>query len=52
MKCPHCKIHEIVIKMRLGDEPVVLHACSSCDRRDWEGLDGTLALDKVLDLAR
>jgi hypothetical protein len=51
MKCPSCKIHDlVVITLRLGAEPVVLRSCSSCNRRDWEGLDGPMPLRTVLDL--
>jgi hypothetical protein len=53
MRCPTCKIRDlVVIKMRLGADPIVLRTCSSCGWRDWEGLDGTLGLDALLDLAR
>ncbi len=52
MKCPSCKLHDlVVITMKLGTERVVLRSCSSCDLRSWEGLDGSLRLDSVLDLA-
>ena len=51
MKCPNCKIHDLVIiKMKIGTEPVVLRTCSSCGRRDWEGLDGSMPLGSVLEL--
>ena len=51
VKCPNCKIHDlVVITMNLGPERVVMRSCSACDLRSWEGLDGTLALDSVLDI--
>jgi hypothetical protein len=53
MRCPTCKIRDlVVIKMKVGTEPVILRTCSSCNWRDWEGLDGTIALDTVLALVR
>jgi transcriptional regulator NrdR family protein len=52
MKCPTCRTHElIVITMRIGAEPIVLRSCSSCDLRSWEGLDGSLPLTSVLEMA-
>lgn len=52
MKCPVCRTHRmVVITLRLAGEPVVLRSCSSCDLRSWEGLDGRLPLDSVLELA-
>jgi hypothetical protein len=52
MKCPTCRIHDLVeIKIRLCAEQVVLRSCSSCDLRSWEGLDGEMGLRSVLALA-
>jgi hypothetical protein len=52
MRCPTCQIRDLVIiKMKLGTEPVMLRTCSSCNWRDWEGLDGTLDLSALLELA-
>jgi hypothetical protein len=52
MRCPTCQIRDLVIiKMKLGTEPVMLRTCSPCNWRDWEGLDGTLGLDALLELA-
>lgn len=51
MKCPACKTHDlVVITLRLRGEELVLRSCSDCDLRAWEGLDGALPLDSVLDL--
>jgi hypothetical protein len=51
MKCPNCKIHDlVVIRMKIRAEPVVLRTCSSCGCRDWEGLDGSMPLRSVLAL--
>ena len=52
MKCPACKTHDlVVITMKMRAEQVVLGSCSFCDLRSWEGLDGALPIDSVLDLA-
>ena len=51
MKCPTCRIHDlVVIEMKVGSEPVVLRSCSSCNLRDWEGLDGAMPLGAILGL--
>jgi hypothetical protein len=52
MKCPTCRIRDlVVIKMKVGSEPVMLRTCSFCNWRDWEGLDGTMPLNALLELA-
>jgi transcription elongation factor Elf1 len=53
MKCPSCRTRElVVINMVVKGEPITFRSCSSCDRRWWEGLDGPVELDAVLDQAR
>jgi len=50
--CPSCRRRQlVVIHLEVGGEPVALHSCSSCDRRWWESLDGSLSLVDVLELA-
>jgi transposase-like protein len=52
MKCPACRTrHLVVIDMQLGEEPISMFSCSHCDRRWWQGMDGAMSLDSVLDLA-
>jgi hypothetical protein len=52
VKCPLCRVRNLVsIELTIRDEPVVLRSCSHCELRSWEGLDGRLGLDAVLDLA-
>jgi hypothetical protein len=52
MKCPACRTRQlVVIQMQVGPEPVSLHSCSHCDRRWWQGVDGSMSLKSVLDLA-
>jgi transcriptional regulator NrdR family protein len=52
MKCPACRTRElVVIQIRVGGELLKLHSCSHCDRRWWQGVDGSLTLDGVLSLA-
>ncbi len=52
MKCPNCRIKElVVIEMTVGGEQVRLHSCSGCDLRWWETSEGTTSLAGVLDLA-
>jgi hypothetical protein len=52
MKCPACRTRQlVVIELQVGGEPVSLHTCSHCDRRWWQGMDGSLTLTTVLELA-
>lgn len=52
MKCPECRIRElVVIELQIGVDPVTMASCSHCDRRWWQGMEGSLALDSVLEMA-
>jgi hypothetical protein len=41
----------VVIELQVDGEPISLHSCSHCDRRWWQGIDGSLSLAGVLTLA-
>jgi transposase-like protein len=52
MKCPACRIRQlVVIEIQVGGEPVTLYSCSHCDRRWWQGMEGSLSLENVLGIA-
>lgn len=52
MKCPACRTRQlVVIEIQVGGEPVTMFSCSHCDRRWWQGMEGTLSLDSVLEIA-
>jgi hypothetical protein len=52
MNCPACRTRQlVVIEIHVNGEPIRLHSCSHCDRRWWQGIDGSLTLATVLDLA-
>ncbi len=52
MRCPTCRTrHLVVIEIRVSGEPITMHSCSYCDQRWWQGMDGSLTLTSVLDLA-
>jgi transcription elongation factor Elf1 len=52
MRCPNCGRELVVIEMNVGGERLVLHSCSPCDLRWWEGHDGgVVPLAGVLGLA-
>jgi hypothetical protein len=52
MKCPACRIRQlVVIEIHVGGEPVTMLSCSNCDRRWWQGMEGSMSLDSVLGLA-
>lgn len=51
MKCPACRTRQlVVIEIRVAGDWIKLQSCSHCDRRWWQGTDGTLTLDSVLSL--
>jgi len=37
--------------MRVGDEEITFRRCARCEANAWEGEDGRLSLDRVLELA-
>jgi transcriptional regulator NrdR family protein len=52
MKCPSCRTRQlVVIQIRVAGDRIELLSCSHCDQRWWQGIDGTLSLATVLDLA-
>jgi hypothetical protein len=52
VKCPTCRTRQlVVIELQVDGEPISLHSCSHCDRRWWQGIDGSLSLAGVLTLA-
>jgi transposase-like protein len=52
VKCPTCRTRQlVVIELQVAGEPISLHRCSHCDRRWWQGIDGSLSLAGVLTLA-
>jgi hypothetical protein len=42
----------IEIRMAVGGEDIAFRRCGRCDAKAWVGLDGPVALGRVLDLAR
>jgi transcription elongation factor Elf1 len=52
MKCPRCHTKQlVVIDLDMGGERLSLHSCSSCDLRWWQGPDGRVPVEGVLQLA-
>lgn len=52
MHCPQCKIRTLVsIEVVVSHQPLVMHSCSACDVRWWEGPEGRVSLSRVLDAA-
>lgn len=52
VKCPACRTRQlVVIEIQVGGEPVTMFSCSHCDRRWWQGMEGSLSLESVLGLA-
>lgn len=41
----------MVIEIQVGAEPLTMYSCSHCDKRWWQGIDGTLSLDSVIGIA-
>jgi hypothetical protein len=53
MICASCGQSETVsIRMRVGDEEITFRRCARCEANAWEGEDGRVSLDHVLELAR
>ena len=53
MVCTGCaKGSLIAISMKIGGREVVFRRCSKCESNLWEGEEGALTLDRVLDMAR
>jgi hypothetical protein len=53
MICAACGNCETVsIRMRVGGEEITFRRCAKCEANAWEGEDGRLSLDRVLELAR
>ncbi len=53
MRCPSCAKGALIeIRIKVGGAPVTFRRCGRCEAQGWEGLDGPLPLDHVLDLAR
>ena len=53
MVCTGCaKARLITISMKIGGREVVFRRCSLCEANVWEGEEGVLTLDRVLDMAR
>jgi hypothetical protein len=53
MICAVCGQSETVsIRMRVGGEEITFRRCARCEANAWEGEEGLLSLDRVLELAR
>jgi hypothetical protein len=53
MICAACGQSETVsIRMKVGGEEITFRRCARCEANAWEGEDGRLSLDHVLELAR
>ena len=51
MTCPTCRSKELVeIGLRLRDQVVTMHSCSSCENRWWDRGGHTIGLPSVLEL--
>jgi transposase-like protein len=51
MVCPSCRSTALVeIGLKLRDQQVTMHSCSSCDRRWWDKEGETVALPCILEL--
>lgn len=52
MKCPVCRMRKlVVIEIQVGGDPLTMASCSHCDRRWWQGMEGSLTLGSVLEMA-
>jgi hypothetical protein len=53
MICAACGQSETVsIRMRVGGEEITFRRCARCEANAWEGEEGRVSLDHVLELAR
>ena len=53
MICAVCGQSETVsIRMKVGGEEITFRRCARCEANAWEGEEGRLSLDRVLELAR
>ena len=53
MQCARCGKGRLVeIRMRIGEADVVFRRCGKCEAQGWEGVEGNLPLQRVLDMAR
>lgn len=52
MHCPRCKRSRLVeIALKIGNRPVRMRNCSSCDTRWWDSDGKAMPLTGVLQLA-
>jgi hypothetical protein len=52
MPCPRCRFRTLVtIDVVVAGEPLVMHCCSACNVRWWEGPQGRVPLAGVLERA-
>jgi hypothetical protein len=53
MRCTTCGKGALVeIRMRIGGADVTFRRCGRCETQAWETVEGPVALQDVLDLAR
>jgi len=53
MRCSRCPNPEVVeLRLRVAERAVTLFRCTKCDAKVWGGDEGTVSLERVLDLAR
>ena len=53
MRCSNCAHHDLVsITLTIADEPVAFFRCPRCDARTWEGREGAMSREVVLELVR
>ena len=51
MTCPTCRSKELVeIGLRLHDQVVTMHSCSTCENRWWDRGGDPVSLPSVLEL--
>lgn len=53
MACTGCAQDTVVtIRMRIAGEEITFRRCAKCEANVWEGGEGRISLEEVLDLAR